>query len=296
MKNELYIILCVFIPFLKRLIYYSAERSFMKRKYLQKVRNAMFWQFSSKEICDTLEDIGNYFYDAEKNGLSEQQVIEQFGDPEKVVDTIREERGDGIRKGMVMFSKLLLVSAPLVLLIFSVGLLPSHLVIYSVILFISVFLWFTSGMGCVIPVMMWGRSDKRLFFIKQILILVIFAVIQLWAVVLLPYILQKDLKMQQLKIVVDGMLIVIYALIIIFAFLTIFSVVKLMQGNIYMFFCAVQEIALVGGIIMYFDHIKRVVELEDAGFILFSYPVSLVVLLPYVIYYHKKKRISEYMK
>lgn len=55
----------------------------IQEKFLIATKNAMFWNFSSHDITETLKDLKHNFQDARKNGSSDNEIINEYGSPKR---------------------------------------------------------------------------------------------------------------------------------------------------------------------------------------------------------------------
>ena len=65
----------------------------MRDNYVICMKNAMFWHFGTSEIRDVLEDVSLHFESGLRDGLSENDILEQYGEPRDAVSIIKKEEG-----------------------------------------------------------------------------------------------------------------------------------------------------------------------------------------------------------
>lgn len=70
----------------------------IQEKFLIGTKNAMFWDFNSRDITETLKDLKHNFQDAYKNGISDKEIINEYGSPKSVANSLRAELSGQKRK------------------------------------------------------------------------------------------------------------------------------------------------------------------------------------------------------
>lgn len=261
----------------------------MKEKYLLAIKNAMFWHFSSSEIKETIEDINAYFESALQNGVSEKEVIKQYGDPKLFVREMRKQPDliERNRKQAILLKIVLLAIAILGVLV-SFDTYSTLLPICLFVIFSSMLVWFLAGNSCVIKIITLTEKKKKLFWKSQISIACLFLFLQFNSIIIVPYI-AKNSVITPLNSLGPCLRIVIYCCLFLLGIATVIFIKNMLQGNVYMFFCTIQNIAMMYGLILYYDHLKRVDNLNCIGFIFTPYLLCIPVILAYWVYIKKIK-------
>lgn len=261
----------------------------MKEKYLLSIKNAMFWHFSSSEIRETVGDLNMYFDSALQDGASEREVMEKYGEPKTFVREIRNQPDFMERKRKTA------VSAKIAFLLFiALGMLLSFDACQSAIsslffvIFSSLFIWSLADNTCVLEIVAMTEKKKRFFWNSQIVIGVLFVILQFGAYIVLPRFMRDGL----IPLHYVGLLlrVVIYSCLFLLGVATVIFIKEMLNGNVYLFFCTVQSISLIFGLIMYYDFLKRMVDIGDVRFIFSSYLFCVPVLLAYAVYMQKYKK------
>ena len=262
----------------------------MKEKYLLAIKNAMFWHFSSSEIKETIGDINVYFESALQDGASEQEVMEQYGDPKLFVREMRNQP-DSIerRRKQAIFLKIALLAIAIFGMIVSFGTYSTVLSICLFVIFSSVLVWFLAGNSCVIEIITLTEKKKKLFWKSQIAIGLFFLFLQFGVIVIVPYVAKNNI-ITPLELLGDCLRIVIYCCLFLLGIATVIFIRKLLQGNVYMFFCTIQNITMMYGLILYYDYLKHMENLEEIGFIFTPYLLCIPVMLAYWAYVKKNKK------
>lgn len=262
----------------------------MKEKYLLAIKNAMFWHFGSSEIKETIGDIDVYFVSALQDGASEQEVTERYGDPKLFVREMRNQPDLMERKRKrAIFLKIALLAIAMLGMIVSFGTYSSVLSACLFVIFSSVFVWFLAGNSCVIEIITLTEKKKKFFWKSQIAIGLFFLFLQFGVVVIVPYVAKNNI-IAPLDLLGVCLRIVIYSCLFLLGIATVIFIRKMLQGNIYMFFCTIQNITMMYGLILYYDYLKHMENLEEIGFIFTPYLLCIPVMLAYWAYVKKIKR------
>lgn len=262
----------------------------MKEKYLLAIKNAMFWHFGSSEIKETIGDINVYFESALQDGASEQEVMEQYGNPKLFVREMRNPPDLMERKRkQAIFLKIALLASAILGMIVSFGTYSNVLSVCLFVIFCSVFVWFLAGNSCVIEIITLTEKKKKLFWKSQIAIGLFFLFLQFGVIVIVPYIAKNNIIVS-LDLLGFCLRIVIYCCLFLLGIATVIFIRKMLQGNVYMFFCTIQNITMMYGLILYYDYLKRMDNLEEIGFIFTPYFLCIPVMLAYWAYVKKIKR------
>lgn len=262
----------------------------MKEKYLLAIKNAMFWHFGSSEIKETIGDINVYFESALQDGATEQEVMEQYGDPKLFVREMRNQPDSIERKRkQAIFLKIVLLVIAILGMLVSFG---TYSAVFSVCLFVifsSVFVWLLAGNSCVIEIITLTEKKKKLFWKSQIAIGSFFLFLQFGAIVIVPYVAKNNIIVP-LDLLGFCLKIVIYSCLFLLGIATVIFIRRMLQGNVYMFFCTVQNITMMYGLFLYYDYLKHMENVEETGFIFTPYLISIPVMLGYYAYVKKNKK------
>lgn len=261
----------------------------MREKYLIDIKNAMFWHFSSSDIKDTIEEINTYFDSAMNNGMTEDEIIEQYGKPYFIAKEMQSEQKliQKNRKKPVIIKYVGLTACIILCLlafnVFSLEFASSIFVVLS-----SVFIWFFTGNDCLIEVLT-NTKEKKIIYLKwQFLILFLFLILQLSTLIFVPELIKSG-NLYQIFFG-NNFKILIYSIVIILLIMTIYFLLKMLQGNIYMFFILMQNICIISGLFLYYIYLKKLETLKDIKFIFTPYLICLPVLCLYGIFIYKKRR------
>lgn len=257
----------------------------MKEKYLLDMKKAMFWHFSSSEIRDTLEELNEHFESAYHSGLTDDEIIREYGLPQMAAKELREERNpvEKRRRRAVTVKGLLLVVCALSI-IFSFSVLPFSPASHAFVLFGSVFIWFLAGNHCVAGVLALTKEKKDAFLKGQMMILGVVLLLHVCTLGLVPGIIRNAME----PVAGEYILLAVYAIAGVLFVETASFLRKMLQGNVAMFFLAVQSISIISGLFLYIDFLKRIDEIgRGTEFVLTPYFGCLPVLLIYGIYVRK---------
>lgn len=261
----------------------------MREKYLIAIKNAMFWHFSSSEIKDTIEEIDTYFDSAINNGMTEAEIIEQYGKPDLIAKEMRNEQKliEKNRKKSVIIKDISLagciILSLLVYNVFSLEIASSIFVILG-----SVFIWFLAGNDCLIEILTNTKEKKAIYLKWQFLILFFVFILQLSTLVFVPELIKTG-KFYQI-FGGNKINILIYSMVIFLLIMTVFFLLKMLQGNIYMFFILVQNICIISSLFLYNNFLKNLETLKYIEFIFTPYFICLPVLFLYSIFIYQKRR------
>lgn len=257
----------------------------MREKYLIDIKNAMFWHFSSSEIKDTLEELNTHFESARHSGLSEKEVISQYGKPEIVAKELRDEVNpiERKRKRLVIAKGILYtVCVFAIYIVFSIFSLNIAVNIFAVLS--PVLIWFFSGNNCVIGVLSTTREKRRNFIKSQIAVFLFILFLHLFSFIIIPYIIgagHNTFFGQNIMFFIDLIKVTL-------CLITIFYSRKMLQGNLYMFFIVIQNIAIILGLFLYTYFLRNIETIENIQFVFTPYFISLPILSIYWIYIHKR--------
>lgn len=262
----------------------------MKEKYLLAVRNAMFWHFSSSEIRETIGEINMYFESALQEGESEEEVMERYSEPKMFVREMRDQPDLIERKRRrSVFLKFVLLAAAVLGMVVSFIIYPSIAAGCLFVVFSSIFVWFLSGNSCMIEVITMTERKKRIFWKSQMAVLVCFLLLQLCSVVIVPCAASNNI-ISPLVSLAPVLRILIYVSLLLLGTTTVIYIRKMLHGNVYMFFCIIQNAALIYGVVLYYDYLKHIENVEEIGFIFTPYLLCIPVLLVYWGLITKSKR------
>lgn len=257
----------------------------VKEKYLIDIKNAMFWHFSSSEIKETLEELNTHFESASYNGLSEEEIISQYGRPETVAKELRDEVNpiERKRKRSVIVKGILYIVCVFAIYI-AFSLFSLNIALNILVILGSVLIWFLSGNNCVMGVLP-KTSEKRHDFVKgQIIVFLFILFLHLCSLVIVPYIIGAGHK----TFFEQNIILFTYFIIISLFFITAFSLRKMLHGNLYMFFIIVQNISIISGLFLYISFLKNIETTENIRFIFTPYFICLPILFLYYIYSYKR--------
>lgn len=111
----------------------------IQEKFLIATKNAMFWNFSSHDITETLKDLKHNFQDARKNGSSDNEIINEYGSPKNVAESLKDEISGQKQKNAVYRRKMTLLILCIIAIFVSVFTLPVKLSSCTIIVIASVF-------------------------------------------------------------------------------------------------------------------------------------------------------------
>ncbi len=259
----------------------------MKEKYLLDIKNAMFWHFGSLEIKDTLEELNTHFETSYTDGLSDEEIIDEYGKPGEIVKELRMEI-DSIEKKrkMLVIRKLILFIICVFIILAAFYVFPLNIVLNILAIPSSVFIWYLFGNNCVVGILP-RTKDKQHDFVKgQIITLIFILLLHLCSIVLIPYIASEGYNTFFLKNIV----LFIYFTVVLLSLITFFSLKKMLQGNIDMFIVIIQNISIISGVFLYINFLKNIETIEKIQFMFTSYFICLPVVFLYWIYIYKRQK------
>lgn len=117
-----------------------------KEKYLEQVRNHMLFHYSHRDISSTLEDLNLYFESGTADGRTEEELCDEFGDPQQFVCEISQDKAPS-RASFYLSAAYAIGCCILFVLGLHVVQDPSQLLCCIATAAIPVFLWYSFG-GC----------------------------------------------------------------------------------------------------------------------------------------------------
>ena len=69
-----------------------------KEKYLKQVRDRMLFRHSHRDISSTLEDLNLYFESGTTDGRTEEELCDEFGDPQQFVCEISQDKAPSAKR------------------------------------------------------------------------------------------------------------------------------------------------------------------------------------------------------
>ncbi len=259
----------------------------MKEKYLLAIQREMFWHFSSSEIRDTIKEINMYFESALQDGESEKEVIEKYGQPKMFVSEMRTQSDSLERKRkQSLFLKFALLVIAVVGMVISVVTYPSMVIAEcSFVIFSSLIVWHLAGSGCIITM---AEKKKKIFWVSQIIIAIFFLFLQSCAIGVVPYVARNHVV--PLASLGFYLKIMVYSSLILLGITAVIFIKQILYGNVYMFFCAVQNISLIYGVILYYDYLKHIEDVNEMGFLFIPFLICIPVLFVYWAFFRKYKK------
>lgn len=262
-----------------------------KEKYLIDVKNAMLWHFDSTEIKNTLEKIDTHFESALSNSISAEEVINEYGKPEimvnelrgKIISIAKQEEKKSVTKKSLIIAYVLGICAALFLsfsYIFSI----KKIAVNVLVIASPTLIWFLSGNNYLIGFLS-KTAEKRNDFKKSQAIVFLFALIlNLCSLFVVPHMLVAGY--------INGpkLLYIIYFIIGLLFLMTALYLRKMLQGNLYMFFVVAQNISIILGMFLYISFLYNIESLEYMQFSFTQYFLCLLVLIPYWMYIRKKEK------
>ena len=262
----------------------------MKEKYLLAIKNAMFWHFSSSEIKETIEDVNVYFESALQDGASEEEIIEQYGEPKMFVREMKKQPDlMEMKRKQAIFLKITLLIIVIFGMLVSFNTYSTVLSVCFFVIFSSVLVWFLAGNSCVIKIIKLTEKKKKDFWKSQIIIGLFFLLLQFSAIVIVPYVAKNNI-IAPLELLGDSLRIFIYCCLFLLSIATVIFIRNMLHGNIYMFFCTIQNITMMYGLILYYDYLKHMDNLKNIGFIFTPYLLCIPVMLAYWTYVKKNRK------
>ena len=259
----------------------------MKEKYLLDIKNAMFWHFSSSEIKDTLEELHTHFESAYHNGLSEEEIINDYGKPKMVAKELMNEVDpiERKRRRLVITKGILFIVCVFGMFV-AFSLFPLNTALNIFVIFSTFLIWFLSGINCVVGILPKTKEKYHDFIKSQIVVFLFVAFLHLYSVVIMPYTISKGYN----SFLVQNINLYIYFIIVALLFITVLFFRKMLQGNLYMFFVIVQNISVISGLFMYISFLKNIETVENIQFTFTTYFICLPVLFIYWLYIYKNER------
>lgn len=87
--------------------------------YITRLRNAMLWHYSNRDLALILEDVHSIFEEGRKCGQTDHEIVEALGTPEDFVHALAQEKNTLPNRG-VMLKKVFLILMLLIVVIFLV--------------------------------------------------------------------------------------------------------------------------------------------------------------------------------
>lgn len=258
----------------------------MREKYLLKIKNAMLWRFRPAEIRTTLTDINAYFESALQEGLSEEEIIRQYGKPQTVVQELQKEMELSERKHPnTMPAKYVLLAFCALAFLLSWKFCSFQLAANLSVIWTSIFLWFCTGNDCILGILSMTTAQKHYFWIWQGILLLFYLILQSGTFFLQSIVIQKNIPYS--ASLGNGIRISIYIILAVLFLAAIYFLKGMLQGNIYLFFTLIQTIALILGVLSYYyDFLRRLDTLPIPPYLITKYLLGVTVslfLLPYIL-------------
>lgn len=260
----------------------------MQEKFLIDTKNAMFWDFSSHDITETLKDLKHNFQDAQKNGISDNEIINEYGSPKNVADSLKTEISGQKQKNAIYHSKMTLFILCIIAIFASLFTLPISLSSCLIIMIAAVLIWFFSGCNIMIGICDSSKKDKAVFILMQTCILVLTVLLHIASFKIIPAL----VKTEQTTFFKNYFTPITYLLITILLIFTLYSLFKTITGNIAMYFIAIQNISLISALLAYIDHLKRadILMVAASSYTFNAYFVCLITMIPFIIYTYIKSK------
>lgn len=276
----------------------------MKERYLLSFKNAMFWHFNCAEIKEMLGEISDYFDSGLQSGLSEEEIIEQYGEPAAAVRKMREEISpvEKRRRRSVAGRCLFLAVCFLAMLISLFGVpvneipinaLPVHVASFVFIISSSMLIWILAGNGCMLEVLDMDGERKKSFVRCQVAILLFFLFLVLFFGRILPYCLENYVDNVYLWGPWIDRFLSLFIIILVLATVVFFR--KMLWGNLYLFCNIVQNLSLIRGLFLYRNALYRMddVMIKLSACLFVPYIAGLFILFVYGCYIQKRGRRVE---
>ncbi len=214
----------------------------MRDNYVICMKNAMFWHFGTSEIRDVLEDVSLHFESGLRDGLSENDILEQYGEPRDAVSIIKKEEGREHR----LYWKCILPMAVLVCVLYTASRIRLYDLLNYVSVICAVFIWFLSGNSCLAGILPVTYQKKKETAICQAAVLFLFCIFQFCAYTLLPQIYRSmQPGSEKMQMLAENIIRAMCVASVLLLAMCIFSAWKMLHGNIYMYFILIQCIALI---------------------------------------------------
>lgn len=271
----------------------------MREKYLLKIKNAMLWHFRPAEIRTTLTDINAYFESALQEGLSEEEIIRQYGNPQTVVQELQKEMGIPERKHPnTMPAKWGLLAFCALAFLLSWRFCSFQLAANLSVVWTSIFLWFCTGNDCILGILSMTTAHKHFFWKCQSILFLFYLILQNGAFFFQSIVIQNSIPYS--ASLGNGIRISIYVILAVLILAAIYFLKGMLQGNIYLFFTLIQTISLILGVLSYYyDFLRRFDTLPVPPYLITEYLVGIAVsllLLPYILKHQsiqEKRGIAE---
>ncbi len=256
----------------------------MKEKYLLDIKNAMFWHFNSSEIKDTLEELNAHFQSARSSGITDTDIIQQYGAPSAFAKELMDGPGtNNIKRKPAFFIKSFFLAAYTIFTLFSFLLLPLNTASCIFVLCCPFIIWFLAGNTCILPVLENTAGKKQLYVRSQVLTILLFIFLQLSAYFIIPAVANKG----HIANFGKPLSYVIYLLIFILLLSALLFLKKMLDGNIYMFYIVIQDISIIASLFLYINFLKNAETIENLEYIFTPCLICIPVLLGYWIYTKK---------
>lgn len=260
----------------------------IQEKFLIATKNAMFWNFSSHDITETLKDLKHNFQDARKNGISDDEMINEYGSPENVAESLKAEISGQKQKNAIYRSKMSLLILCVIAMFVSLFALPVRLSSCAIILVAAVFIWFFSGSNLMIGICDSSTADKTIFSFMQTGILVLVILLHIVSFKIIPTL----VKTSQILFFEKYFMPLTYLLIAVLFVFTLYSLFKITTGKTSMFFITMQNISLISSLFAYIEHLKSADTLIIAAksYTFNAYFICLLTMIPFLIYTYIKSK------
>ena len=260
----------------------------IQEKFLIATKNAMFWNFSSHDITETLKDLKHNFQDARKNGSSDNEIINEYGSPKNVAESLKDEISGQKQKNAVYRRKMTLLILCIIAIFVSVFTLPVKLSSCTIILIASVFIWFFSGSNLMIGICDNSTADKTIFAFMQTGILLLVILLHIVSFKIIPTLVNTSQILFFEKYFMPSA----YLLIAILFVFTSYSLFKLTIGKTSMFFITMQNVSLISSLFAYIEHLKNADTLIIAAksYTFNAYFICLLTMIPFLIYTYIKSK------
>lgn len=265
----------------------------MKEKYLLDVGRAMFWHFGAKEIRETLRELSEFFDLAAEDGLSEEQVIMQYGDAKQFAAGLRGKRDpvENKRRRSVAVKIFGLMGLMLAIWIvagtFSVSATAAGITILG-----PAFVWLCSGSNSLLEIVTVTEKKKRIYYKLQTAVVLLYTVFQFFTGWVIPNSITFKIVMEHPVLFGRGITILIYCSMAVTVCIIIYAFRAMQRGNIIMFFIIIQGIALVGGLLVYNDFLRRF-STGDIRFLLWPYPLGALAAACWRLVLHRRIKVRK---
>lgn len=217
-----------------------------KDDYLEKLKNAMLFHFSHKDILSTLEDISLLFESNTADGKTEAELCRELGTPKEFSHSLLSNKSSN------KFRPFLLCIYTIICFIMCMLTFcyPSFLLSIITLLIIPISIWYLEGSYCLLKIRPDTIKNYKIYFLFSIISLILIFIEQIFT-----YLLHNDIRISNSLIITTFYASSAFIIISIATLIT--AIYKLHKGYYLSFGILPISIGVICSSLLYNDYIKR---------------------------------------